>query len=43
MMQKTLEQISNESDLDILIQWCRMTKRELVIEDGRITEVISIE
>ena len=42
-MQKTLEQICNESDIDILIQWCRMAKRELIIEDGRITEVISIE
>ena len=42
-MQKTLEQICNESDIDILAQWCRMAHRELIIEDGRITEVIPIE
>ena len=38
-----LVQTLNFVDLDILIQWCRMAKRELVIEDGKITEVISIE
>lgn len=42
-MEKTLAQLCNESELDILVQWLRMAKRKVVIEDGIIVEVIQDE